>query len=50
MVNQYGRVSIREDVDSKYGRLLKQHKLLMTDIDLGQKEAEVNETFRRLFQ
>ena len=49
VVNQYGRVPIREDVDSKYGRLLKQHKLLMTDIDLGQKEAEVNETFRKLF-
>ncbi len=50
VINQYGRVPIRDDVDSKYGKILKQHKLLMTDIDLGQKEAEVNETFRKLFQ
>lgn len=50
VVSQYGRVPIREDVDSKYGRLLRQHKLLMTDIDLGQKEAEVNKVFRTLFQ
>jgi ABC-type Fe3+ transport system substrate-binding protein len=50
VVNQYGRVPIRDDVDSKYGKILKQHKLLMTDVDLGQKEAEVNETFRKLFR
>jgi iron(III) transport system substrate-binding protein len=50
VVNQYGRVPIRDDVESKYGKILKQHKLLMTDVDLGQKEAEVNETFRKLFQ
>ena len=50
VVNQYGRVPIRDDVDSKYGKILKQHKLLMTDVDLGQKEAEVNATFRKLFQ
>jgi iron(III) transport system substrate-binding protein len=50
VINQYGRVPIREDVESKYGKLLRQHKLLMTDIDLGQREAEVNETFRKLFQ
>ena len=50
VVNQYGRVPIRDDVPSKYGKILKQHKLLMTDIDLGQREAEVNETFRKLFQ
>lgn len=50
VVNQYGRVPIRDDIESKYGKLLKQHKLLMTDVDLGQKEAEVNETFRKLFQ
>ena len=50
VINQYGRVPIRDDVESRYGKILKQHKLLMTDIDLGQKEAEVNETFRKLFQ
>jgi iron(III) transport system substrate-binding protein len=50
VVNQYGRVPIRDDVDSRYGKILKQHKLLMTDVDLGQREAEVNETFRKLFQ
>jgi iron(III) transport system substrate-binding protein len=50
VVNQYGRVPIRDDVESRYGKILKQHKLLMTDVDLGQKEAEVNETFRKLFQ
>jgi iron(III) transport system substrate-binding protein len=50
VINQYGRVPIRDDVESKYGKILKQHKLLMTDIDLGQKEAAVNETFRKLFQ
>jgi iron(III) transport system substrate-binding protein len=49
VINQYGRVPIRDDVESRYGKILKQHKLLMTDIDLGQKEAEVNETFRKLF-
>jgi ABC-type Fe3+ transport system substrate-binding protein len=49
VVNQYGRVPIRDDVESRYGKILKQHKLLMTDVDLGQKEAEVNETFRKLF-
>ena len=50
VVTQYGRVPIRDDVESKYGKILKQHKLLMTDVDLGQKEAEINETFRKLFQ
>ena len=50
VVNQYGRVPIRDDVESKYGKILKQHKLLMTDVDLGNKEAEINETFRKLFQ
>ena len=49
VVNRYGRVPIRDDVESKYGKILKQHKLLMTDIDLGQKEVEINETFRKLF-
>jgi len=50
VVNRYGRVPIRDDVESRYGKILKQHKLLMTDVDLGQKEAEINETFRKLFQ
>jgi iron(III) transport system substrate-binding protein len=50
VVNQFGRVPVRDDVESRYGKILKQHKLLMTDVDLGQKEAEVNETFRKLFQ
>ncbi|MGE5220619.1 MAG: ABC transporter substrate-binding protein [Chloroflexota bacterium] len=50
VINKYGRVPIRDDVDSKYGKILKQHKLLMTDVDLGRKEAEVNETFRKLFR
>jgi iron(III) transport system substrate-binding protein len=50
VINQYGRVPIRDDVDSKYGKILKHHKLLMTDVDLGQREAEVNETFRKLFR
>jgi ABC-type Fe3+ transport system substrate-binding protein len=49
VINQYGRVPIRDDVESKYGKILKQHKLLMTDIDLGQKAVEVNKTFRELF-
>jgi ABC-type Fe3+ transport system substrate-binding protein len=49
VVNQYGRVPIREDVDSTYGRILRQHKILMTDVDLGQKEVEVNEMIRKLF-
>jgi ABC-type Fe3+ transport system substrate-binding protein len=50
VVNQYGRVPIRDDVDSTYGKILKQHKILMTDVDLGQKEVEVNEMIRKLFQ
>jgi len=50
VVNQYGRVPIRDDVESRYGKLLKQHKLLMTDVDLGQREVEVNDTFRKLFR
>jgi len=50
VINQYGRVPIRDDVESKYGKILKQHKLLMTDVDLGQKETEINETFRKLFR
>ena len=50
VINQYGRVPIRDDVESKYGKILKQHKLLMTDVDLGQREVEVNETFRKLFR
>ena len=50
VVNQYGRVPIRDDVESRYGKILKQHKLLMTDVDLGQREAEINETFRKLFR
>ena len=49
-INQYGRVPIRDDVESRYGKILKQHKLLMTDVDLGQREVEVNETFRKLFR
>lgn len=50
VINQYGRVPIRDDVESKYGKILKQHRLLMTDVDLGQKEAEINDTFRKLFR
>lgn len=50
VINKYGRVPIRDDVESRYGKILKQHKLLMTDVDLGQKEAEINETFRKLFR
>lgn len=50
IINQYGRVPIRDDVESKYGKILRQHNLLMTDIDLGQREAEINELFRKLFQ
>ena len=50
VINQYGRVPIRDDVESKYGKILKQHKLLMTDVDLGQREAEINDTFRKLFR
>ena len=50
VINQYGRVPIRDDVESKYGKILNQHKLLMTDVDLGQKETEINETFRKLFR
>lgn len=50
VVNQYGRVPIRDDVESRYGKILKQHKLLMTDVDLGQREVEINETFRKLFR
>jgi len=49
VINQYGRVPIRDDVESTYGKILKQHKLLMTDVDLGQKAVEVNKTFRELF-
>ena len=50
MINQYGRVPIGDDIESKYGKILKQHKLLMTDVDLSQREVEVNKTFRKLFQ
>jgi iron(III) transport system substrate-binding protein len=50
VINQYGRVPIRDDIDSKYGKLLKQHKLLMTDVDLSQREVEVNEMIRKLFR
>ena len=50
VINHYGRVPIRDDVESKYGKILKQYNLLMSDIDLGQREAEVNETFRKLVQ
>ena len=50
VINRYGRVPIRDDVESKYGKILKQHKLLMTDVDLGQREVEINETFRKLFR
>lgn len=50
VINQYGRVPIRDDIDSRYGKLLKQHKLLMTDVDLSQKQIEVNEMIRKLFR
>lgn len=50
VINQYGRVPIRDDIDSRYGKLLKQHKLLMTDVDLSQREVEVNEMIRKLFR
>jgi ABC-type Fe3+ transport system substrate-binding protein len=50
VINQYGRVPIRDDVESKYGKILKQHKLLMTDVDLGQKAVEVNKIFREIFR
>ena len=50
VINQYGRVPIRDDIDSKYGKIFKQHKLLMTDVDLSQREVEVNEMIRKLFQ
>ena len=41
---------IRDDIDSRYGKILKQHKLLMTDVDLSQREVEVNEMIRKLFR
>jgi len=50
VINQYGRVPIRDDIDSKYGKILKQHKLLMTDVDLSQREIEVNDMIRKLFR
>ena len=50
VINQYGRVPIRDDIDSKYGKILKQHILLMTDVDLSQREVEVNEMIRKLFR
>ena len=50
VINQYGRVPIRDDIDSKYGKLLKQHKLLIADVDLSQREVEVNEMIRKLFR
>ncbi len=50
VINQYGRVPIRDDIDSKYGKILKQYKLLMTDVDLSQREVEVNEMIRTLFR
>jgi iron(III) transport system substrate-binding protein len=50
VINQYGRVPIRDDIDSKYGKLLKQHKLLIADVDLSQREIEVNEMIRKLFR
>jgi len=50
VINQYGRVPIRDDIDSRYGKILKQHKLLMTDVDLSQREVEVNEMIRKLFR
>jgi len=49
VINQYGRVPIRDDVESRYGKILKQHKLLMTDIDLGQKEAKSTKPFASCF-
>lgn len=49
VVNKYGRIPVRKDVDSKYGGLLSKFKLLMTDIDLGQKSAELHKELRRLF-
>ena len=49
VVNKYGRIPVRTDVDSKYGGLLKKFKLLMTDIELGQKSAELHKELRRLF-
>ena len=48
-MNKYGRIPVRTDVDSKYGGLLKKFKLLMTDIELGQKSAELHKELRRLF-
>ena len=50
VVNQYRRVPIREDVESKHGRLFRQYELLIVDPDLGEREAEATELFRRLFQ
>ena len=44
------RVPIRDDIDSKYGKLLRQHKLLIADVDLSQREIEVNEMIRKLFR
>jgi len=49
VVNKYGRIPVRKDVDSKYGGLLGKFKLLMTDIELGQKSAELHKELRRLF-
>jgi iron(III) transport system substrate-binding protein len=49
VVNKYGRIPARKDVESKYGRLLSNFKLLMTDIDLGQRSAELHKELRTLF-
>jgi iron(III) transport system substrate-binding protein len=49
VVNKYGRIPVRKDVDSKYGGLLSTFKLHMTDIELGQRSAELHKELRRLF-
>lgn len=50
VVKRYGRIPVRKDVDSKYGRFLSRYKMLMTDIELGQRQSEIHKDFRRLFQ
>ena len=49
VVNKYGRIPVRRDVESKYGRLLNNVKLIMTDIELGQRSAELHKELMRLF-
>jgi len=49
-VVKWGRTPIRSDVGSRNKKLMEKYKLMITDIDTGEKEKEINQVIAKYFR